>query len=342
MKNKLAVVILNWNGQHFLEKFLPGVVEHSTMQGVDVVVADNASDDDSVKWLNKHYKDKVEILQFDKNHGFAGGYNLVFQQVEAEYICLLNSDVEIKHPWIEPALDHLEKHDDTGVVCAKLLDQRNPAYFEYASAAGGYIDKYGYPFCRGRIFEHVEKDHGQYDEIHDVLWGAGAALFFRRDLWNAHDGLDEDFFAHMEEIDLCWRIKNSGKRVVCVPQSVVYHVGGGTLPKNEPRKTFLNFRNNLWMLQKNLPPKRYKSVMFARFWLDILAAVSFMFSGRFKDTGAVVKAWNNVRKTHKQTMEKRRQMQAFKSNLHNAGFYNGSILWQYHVRKRKRFSDINI
>jgi GT2 family glycosyltransferase len=342
MQTKLAVVILNWNGKHFLERFLPGVVKYSGLPGVQVVVADNASTDNSLEWLKANYQDEVDVLAFDRNHGFAGGYNHVFEQVKADVICLLNSDVEIRGPWLEPVINYLDNNPDVKAVCSKLRDQKRPEYFEYASAAGGFIDKFGYPFCRGRIFEEIEKDHGQYDTITDVLWGAGAALFVRRDDWLKLGGLDEDFFAHMEEIDLCWRIKNSGGRVVCVPQSVVYHVGGGTLPKNNPRKTFLNFRNNLWMLQKNLPRHRLFVVMFTRFWLDMFASMTFLFGGRSKDAGAVYKAWFNMWKTRRKTFAKRRRLKTIQANRHSAGFYNGSILWQHHVKKVKRFEDLTI
>jgi len=338
MVKKLAIVILNWNGRHFLERFLPGVVNYSDLDGVRVVIADNASSDDSLKWLAENYP-TLDVLSFSENHGFAGGYNLVFEQLDDEIICLLNSDVEIRGDWLQPVLDYFATENEVAAISSKLLDQKQPEYFEYASAAGGYIDKFGYPFCRGRIFENLEKDHGQYDDIRDVLWGAGAALFVRRKIWLELGGLDVDFFAHMEEIDLCWRIKNAGHRVVSVPQSVVYHVGGGTLPKNNPRKTFLNFRNNLWMLQKNLPKRQRNRVMFIRFFLDRLAALSFLFSGRFNDAAAVCKAWWNVWKTRKHTLAKRKHMTKC-SGMSGKGFYNGSILWQYHVKKRKTFEDI--
>jgi GT2 family glycosyltransferase len=340
MAQKLAVVILNWNGRHFLEQFLPGVVKYSSLEGVRVVIADNASSDDSLEWLAANYP-HLDVLKFTENHGFAGGYNLVFEQLDDEIICLLNSDVEIRNNWLPPVLDYFAENKDVAVVSSKLLDQKQPEYFEYASAAGGYIDTFGYPFCRGRIFESLEKDHGQYDAIEDVLWGAGAALFVRRKVWLQLGGLDVDFFAHMEEIDLCWRIKNAGHRVVSLPQSVVYHVGGGTLPKNNPKKTFLNFRNNLWMLQKNIPKKQLFPLMFSRFFLDMLAMTVFLFSGRFKDAGAVCKAWQNVMATRRKTLAKRKLTAGF-SGMSGKGFYKGSILWQYHIKKRKTFKAIGL
>lgn len=341
MEHKLAIVILNWNGKHFLEAFLPGVLQYSKLPGVRVVVADNASSDDSISYLKENFEGQLHILEFSDNFGFAGGYNRAFEQLDDEIICLLNSDVEIRHDWIKPVLDYLDANPNVGAASSKLLDQKNADYFEYASAAGGYIDKFGYPFCRGRIFESLEKDHGQYDDITDVLWGAGAALFVRRMLWNELGGLDEDFFAHMEEIDFCWRLHNAGYRIVSIPQSAVYHVGGGTLPKNNPKKTFLNFRNNLWMLQKNLPKKQLSKLMFARFFLDGFAMLSFFVSGRFKDASAVCKAWRSMRKTKQKTLAKR-QVATEKSTVQGAGFYPKSILWQYHVKRKKRFSDLNI
>ncbi len=338
MTQKLAIVILNWNGRHFLERFLPGVMKYSDCEEVRVVIADNASTDDSLAWLALNYPE-IDVLEFSENNGFAGGYNLVFEKLNEEIICLLNSDVEIRGEWLPPVLDYFASHENVAAISSKLLDQKYPEYFEYASAAGGYIDKFGYPFCRGRIFETLEKDHGQYDDIQDVLWGAGAALFVRRKIWLEIGGLDVDFFAHMEEIDLCWRIKNAGFRVISLPQSVVYHVGGGTLPKNNPRKTFLNFRNNLWMLQKNLPKKQLFPLMFIRFWLDMLAMLVFLFSARFKDAGAVCKAWKNVLQTRRKTLAKRKYMANF-SGMSGKGFYKGSILWQYHIKKRIFFVDI--
>ena len=238
MDIKLAVVILNWNGRHFLERFLPSVVKHSDVPGVGIFVADNASSDDSVEWLKDTYPDSVKCLKFDKNYGFAGGYNKVFQELEAKYICLLNSDVEVTAGWIEPVLEYMESHPDTPLACSKLRDEARREYFEYASAGGGYIDKYGYPFCRGRLFEAIEKDEGQYDTVEHVLWGAGASLFVRRDVWLETGGLDDHFFAHMEEIDLCWRANAAGYKMIIHPGSVVYHVGGGTLPRTMPGKPF--------------------------------------------------------------------------------------------------------
>lgn len=338
---KLAVVILNWNGIHFLKKFLPGVVKHSSIDGVQVVIADNNSKDDSVSWVKSEYSsDEVKVLEFNDNYGFAGGYNKVFEEVEAEYICLLNSDVEVDSNWLPPILSYFEKHPNTAAACSKLRDYNNKEMFEYASACGGYIDKYGYPFCKGRVFEVLEKDEGQYDEITEVLWGAGAALFVKRDLWLELGGLDEHFFAHMEEIDFCWRLNNSGHKLVIIPESIVYHVGGGTLPKNNARKTFLNFRNNLWMLSKNLHGTYKVKTLVIRFCLDMLAAFGFLALRRSKDFGAVIKAWWYYTFKSKHIREYNKKAQMHTKGLPSVGFYNGSIILDYYIRKKKTFSSI--
>lgn len=340
MNIKLAVVILNWNGRHFLERFLPSVVRNSDLPGVIVCVADNASSDDSLEWLKANYPDNVELLQFDENYGFAGGYNKVFEELDAEYICLLNSDVEVAEGWIEPILSYLESHSDTPLACSKLRDEAKRDYFEYASAGGGYIDRYGYPFCRGRIFENVEKDKGQYDTVDHVLWGAGAALFVKRQVWLELGGLDASFFAHMEEIDFCWRANTAGYKMIVHPESVVYHVGGGTLPKNNARKTFLNFRNNLWMLKKNLNGYCLFRALFMRFLLDALAATLFLFSGRIKDFGAVLKAWWYFWFKSKHIRLARKTMLKSGNGLPSAGYYSGSILFDYYVRRNRKFSEL--
>jgi GT2 family glycosyltransferase len=340
MNTKLAVVILNWNGRHFLERFLPSVVKNSDLPGVDVYVADNASSDDSVEWLQKNYSETVKLLQFDENYGFAGGYNKVFEELDAEYICLLNSDVEVAEGWIQPILSYLESHTDTPLACSKLKDEARRDYFEYASAGGGFIDRYGYPFCRGRIFETLEKDMGQYDTVEHVLWGAGAALFVKRDIWIELGGLDASFFAHMEEIDLCWRANAAGYKMIVHPESVVYHVGGGTLPKNNARKTFLNFRNNLWMLKKNLNGYVRFRALFMRFLLDGLASFLFLVLGRLKDFGAVYKAWWWFVFKSKHISQARKLMKKSGNGLPTAGYYSGSILFDYYVRRNRKFSEL--
>ena len=267
---RVSVVILNWNGVDMLRKFIPSVMDNSVGEGIEICVADNASSDGSLEMLRSEFP-VVRLIELDQNYGFAEGYNRALEQVDAEYVVLLNSDVEVTPHWLEPLLDYMDTHSGTVACQPKLLSWHNKEYFEYAGASGGFIDRYGYPFCRGRIFDVVEKDCGQYDTVTEVMWVTGAALFIRLADYREVGGLDGHFFAHMEEIDLCWRLRSRGKKLVCIPQSVVYHVGGATLKKENPRKTFLNFRNNLLMLYKNLPDKELEHVLFIRGILDRVA-----------------------------------------------------------------------
>ena len=248
---KVAIVILNWNGCEMLRKYLPSVIQYSREEAT-VYVADNASSDDSLEMLREHFPE-VKLIVLEKNWGFAEGYNQSLKQIEAEYFLLLNSDIEVTHHWLTPMIEYLDSHQEVAACQPKLLSIFDRDCFEYAGASGGFLDRFGYPFCRGRIFETVESDNGQYDTPADILWATGAALMIRaKDYWQV-GGLDARFFAHNEEIDLCWRLRIMGRRIVCLPDSQAYHVGGGTLPKGNPMKTFLNFRNNLTMLYKCLP-----------------------------------------------------------------------------------------
>ena len=285
---KTAVVILNWNGKHMLERFLPSVTAHTTGDA-EVVIADNGSTDDSLAFLHEQYP-TLRVIPLDKNYGFADGYNRALAQIKADYYVLLNDDVEVTPNWIEPVIAQMRRNPQTAICQPKLLmyDQRDT--FEYAGGAGGFIDKYGYPFCRGRLFTTLEQDHGQYNDAREVFWASGAAMFVRADVWKQLGGLDGEFFAHMEEIDFCWRAKNAGYRVEYCPQSVVYHVGGGTLPKSNPRKTYLNFRNNMALLYKNLPKRRLAWVMACRVALDYVAALKFLLEGKPQEFKAVAQA----------------------------------------------------
>ena len=274
-RKSLSIVILNWNGAAMLRRFLPSVIQESA----DIVVADNASTDDSVEVLKTEFPG-VRIISLDKNYGFAEGYNRALQQVESDFYLLLNSDVEVTDGWLTPLLDFMVSHPECAACQPKLLAETARDTFEYAGACGGYIDRYGYPFCRGRLFETVEKDYGQYDDVAEVLWATGACLLIRRDDYWKVGGLDSRFFAHNEEIDLCWRLCNLGRKVYCVPQSKVFHVGGGTLPKGNPKKTFLNFRNNLTMLYKNLPESELAHVMMVRRVLDYVAALKMLIADK--------------------------------------------------------------
>lgn len=284
---KIAVVILNWNGKKLLETFLPKVIEFSPEATVYVV--DNASTDDSIEYVAKYFS-AVKIIKNNGNYGFAMGYNVALQNVEEPYYCLLNSDVEVTQNWLQPVLQIFESKNDVAIIQPKILDYKNKKYFEYAGAAGGFIDQYGYPYCRGRIFDAVEEDCGQYNNATPIFWASGACFFVRKDVFRALNGFDQDFFAHQEEIDLCWRAFNKNYTIVYEPNATIYHVGGATLNEGNPQKTFLNFRNSLLMLLKNLPKNKLFSVIFIRLLLDGLAGIQFILKGKFKHCWAIVKA----------------------------------------------------
>lgn len=339
--DKVAIVILNWNGEKMLKEYLPSVLEYSLEDGGVVYVADNASTDGSILMLREHFP-QVHIIQLEKNWGFAEGYNKALEQIDAELFVLLNSDVEVTHHWLIPLLEFMDNHSEVAFCQPKLLSEQDKNAFEYAGAAGGYLDKYGYPFCRGRIFDTVEDDNGQYDYPAEVLWATGACLMIRAvDYWKA-GGLDGRFFAHNEEIDLCWRLYQTGRKIFCFPQSTVYHVGGGTLPKGNPRKTFLNFRNNLTMLWKNLPEEDLRPVMLWRWLLDYVAAWWTLIGQRnLGDFKAIYRArraflaWRHDFDTDRCFASPEE-----KAKLPADGRKPYSILWQYHVKGRKHFSDL--
>ncbi|WP_291530816.1 glycosyltransferase family 2 protein [Bacteroides sp. UBA939] len=292
--NKIAIVILNWNGCEMLRSFLPSVVNLSEADDAVVYVADNGSTDSSVDMVRREFP-SVRLILLKDNHGFADGYNLALQEVEAEYVVLLNSDVEVTEHWLRPLVDYMDTHPEVAACQPKIRSWRQKEKFEYAGAAGGFLDCYGYPFCRGRIMGVVEEDTGQYDSVIPVFWATGAAMFIRLKDYRDAGGLDGRFFAHMEEIDLCWRLRSRGRQIVCVPQSMVYHVGAATLKKENPRKTFLNFRNNLVMLYKNLPPGELAAVMRIRALLDYVAALSFLLKMQFPNALAVFRARREYR-----------------------------------------------
>lgn len=336
---KVAVVILNWNGKKLLKEFLPSVVRHTTHNEVDVIVADNGSSDDSLLFLSNSYP-QIKTIVLEQNYGFADGYNRALNQIESEYFVLLNSDVEVTQDWLLPIIDFLDRNKDVAAAQPKILSQRNKAYFEYAGASGGFIDRLGYPFCRGRIFKAVEEDKGQYDNPIDVLWATGACLVIRSNDFFEAGGFDATFFAHMEEIDLCWRLNCRGRRVVCLPFSKVYHVGAATLKKESPRKTYLNFRNNLLMLYKNLPQKRLKRVMTTRLILDYVAAFQFALTGSYKNAKEVIRA-------HKDFYDNRKAYrQARHENLNKATvdrvytIYPKSILAAYYFKFIRKYSQL--
>lgn len=336
---KTSVVILNWNGAEMLRRFLPSVIAYSQGEGVEICVADNASSDNSCEVIEREFPE-VRLIRLSENYGFAEGYNRALQQIDAEYVVLLNSDVEVTSGWLEPMTDYLDKHPQVAACQPKLLSFQEKSCFEYAGAAGGFIDKYGYPFCRGRIFDVIESDHGQYEDIIPVFWATGAALLIRLQVYREVGGLDGRFFAHMEEIDLCWRLRSRGYGIVCLPFSRVYHVGGATLKKENPRKTLLNFRNNLIMLYKNLPENELYRVMRVRLFLDYLAAFVFLLKGDKNNSLAVLRA-------HKEYMSMRFLFKAERDeNLRSASLvsiperFEKSILWWAKVRRCKFFSDL--
>ena len=290
---KVAVVILNWNGKGFLEKFLPSLF-NSLPSYAELIVADNASTDGSRQAVNN---EKIQWIQLDKNYGFTGGYNRAFEKLDGyKYYVLLNSDIEITEGWLETLTDFMEKHPEASACQPKILSYANKDHFEYAGAAGGFIDRWGFPLCRGRILSCIEEDKGQYDSPIQCFWASGACMVVRSDVWRLLGGLDEEFFAHMEEIDFCWRASLAGGQIWCVPQSKVYHVGGGTLPNNSPRKLYFNYRNNLLMLWKNLPAKHKNGKIFLRKCIDGLSAVCYIFQGKFSYFKSVIKAHRDYRK----------------------------------------------
>ncbi|HRZ41891.1 MAG TPA: glycosyltransferase family 2 protein [Bacteroidales bacterium] len=329
----IAVVILNWNGQKFLEKFLPSVLAHS--DDAEVIVADNASADHSVEWL-AHNHPEVRIIRNGSNGGFAKGYNDALRQVEAKYYVLLNSDIEVPQGWLRPMKALMDASPQVAACQPRILHYDEPDRFEYAGAAGGFIDRYGYPFCRGRIFQDLEKDTGQYSDDTEVFWATGACLMVRAACYHAVGGLDDDFFAHMEEIDLCWRLKNAGHKIMACGKSHILHVGGGTLPKQSSKKTYLNFRNNFILLYKNLPARRLLPVFLLRILLDWVAALKFLSEGGTGDFRAVIRAhWHfmlSVRRHHRKRMAQPTHILT--------GIYNRSIVADYYLRKKKKFSDL--
>ncbi len=333
MNSKVAVVILNYNGLKFLEKFLPILVANTPSGGGGLFVADNASTDDSITFLKSNYPE-INLIQIAENQGFAGGYNTALKQIEAEYYVLLNSDVEVSPNWIEPVINLMESDKMIAACQPKIRSFHQQNLFEYAGAAGGFIDKYGYPFCRGRIFDTCEEDIGQYDDNIETFWATGACMFVRADVYYQLGGLDEEFFAHMEEIDFCWRAKNAGFKVYYCADSTVFHVGGGTLQKSNPRKTFLNYRNGLALLYKNLPANQLFKTLLIRLILDGISGVKLFISGSFSDTWAIIKAHFAFYSWMSKLKKKRQNPEVV------SGIYEKSIVWQYFVKSKKKFSQL--
>ncbi|MEN9918283.1 MAG: hypothetical protein RL662_719 [Bacteroidota bacterium] len=336
---RVSVVILNWNGEKLLKTFLPSVIRHTNTELADIIVADNGSTDNSVSFLQINYP-TVSILKLGKNYGFAEGYNKALSQIDSEYTVLLNSDVEVTLNWLEPLVNFLDKTSDTVAVQPQILAQLRKSYFEYAGACGGFIDRYGYPFCRGRIFGSVEQDKGQYDSPMQLFWATGACMLIRTNEYKNVGGLDASFFAHMEEIDLCWRLNARGKKVYCIPQSSVYHLGGGTLHEESPRKTFLNFRNNLLMLYKNLNDKEFRHIYRIRTVLDYLAIIQLLIKGKTSNVKSILAARKEFKKIKNNYTQTRDNNLNNETNMHIATIYPKSLIWQYYVKRKKTFSKL--
>jgi hypothetical protein len=334
--DKVAVVILNWNGLSFLQKFLPGVVDSSKLKGVRIYVADNNSDDDSLAYVESTFPG-VGIIRLDQNYGFAGGYNRALMQLEAEYFLLLNSDVKVTSNWLKPLIEAMDSNPLMAACSPKIKAFDQPDFFEYAGAAGGFIDKYGYAFCQGRLFESIEHDYGQYDKPAEVFWTTGACMMIRGPLFKLAGGFDDAYFAHFEEIDLCWRLKNRGYSFQYIPYSSVFHVGGGTLSQSSPRKTYLNFRNNLFTLYKNLPQQRLFVTLFGRLVLDQISAVRFLLKGRFGDFAAIIRAHLAFYSGMSRCRQFRKEEKRFITRTWHKEIYTGILVRDFFLRKKYTF-----
>lgn len=332
----VAVVILNWNGKDLLSRFLPGVMK-TQYSNLQLIVGDNGSTDDSVQFVRANFPG-IKIIQNDRNYGFAEGYNRVLEQVDADYYVLLNSDVEVPENWIQPVITVMESDDKIAAAQPKIKWQLDKSKFEYAGAAGGYLDINAFPFCRGRIFDIAETDLGQYNDLKEIFWASGAAFFIKRKQWEETGGLDPDLFAHMEEIDLCWRLKNRGYQIVYCPDAEVYHVGAGTLDAKNPHKVFLNFRNNLIIMQKNLPVFEAVIGITFRMCMDFIALIQFLIKGETKFASAVNKAHYQFVKAIGKTSAKRSDQQlAF---LKHTGVYHSSVVWAFFIKGVRKFSQL--
>ena len=327
---RIAIVILNWNGEVLLERYLPSVIQYSG--DADIYLADNASTDRSVDFVQTNFQ-QIQIIQNSVNGGFAKGYNDALRSVNADIFCLLNSDVEVTENWLEPIKDAFKTLKDAAIIQPKILDLMNKEYFEYAGAAGGFIDQLGYPFCRGRIFQELEKDSCQYDDIIEIFWATGACMFIKSDVYRSLGGFDEDYFSHQEEVDLCWRAKNAGHKVYYIGASKVYHLGGSTLSNMNPKKTYLNFRNSLFSITKNLPRREALLIIFLRLLLDAVAGIRFIFQFKFKHCFAIIKAHLDFYAKFGRMYRKRE-----KHNFIKKYYITKSIVWSHFVHHVKKFN----
>jgi hypothetical protein len=338
---KVAIVILNWNGIIYLKNFLGVTVTNSSFPEAEIFVADNGSSDGSADWVETNFP-SVNIIRLDKNYGFAGGYNLALQQISADYFILLNSDIEVTPGWAGPLITFMEENPDVASCQPKILSWHKRDYFEHAGAAGGYIDKYGFPFCRGRVFNNVEKDYGQYDSVKEIFWSSGSCMIVRAEAWKKCLGFDADFFAHMEEIDLCWRFHRAGLKVFFMPQSVVFHVGGGALPYKSPFKTYLNFRNNLFLLYKNLPHHRFHTTLFVRKLIDGLAVLLFIFTGKFSHVRSVWRAHIDYYR-HLPILKKQRESMETSSKAEFSNIIlNKSAVFEFYIKRNRTFEKLKM
>lgn len=338
MTHKIAIVILNWNGRKLLEEYLPSVVKNIP-DYAKIYIADNCSTDDSINYITSNFPE-ISIIKNDKNFGFAEGYNKALEKVNEKYYVLLNSDIECTPNWIEPVFDFMENNPEVGICQPKILDYNNKSKFEYAGAAGGFIDLLGYPFCRGRIFNELEQDENQYQKSIEIFWATGACLFIKRELFRTLEGFDESFFAHMEEIDLCWRAQRTGEKIYCIPESKVYHLGGGTLKKVNPKKTFLNFRNNLLMILKNDIAPKFVFRLFLKLLLDGIAGIKFLAEGSPLHTWSVVKAHFTVYGKIRSVLQERKKLKKKYPYLKINTISQNSIIVDHYLKGKKTFNSI--
>lgn len=327
----IAIVILNWNGEHLLKEFLPSVIKYS--DGHDIYIVDNASDDNSLRYIHQNFPN-IKTIELDKNYGYAGGYNEAVKKIDTEVLCFLNSDIQVTKNWLNPIIEVFNKNPNTRIIQPKILDHKNPSQFEYAGAAGGFIDQLGYPYCRGRIFKTIEKDNGQYDNTCPIFWASGACFFVRKKTFDMLNGFDASFFMHMEEIDFCWRAHNAGFGVSYVGNAKVYHLGGASLSKPNAKKTYYNFRNSLYALVKNSHHPLFL-IVFTRLLLDGIAGLSFLFSGKYQHTLAIIKAHGKFYKTWPKLLKlrKNQQRKAYKGEK--------SIVWSYFIKRKRFFRTLN-
>jgi len=331
---KIAIVILNWNGSSLLKKFLPSIIKYGTVENVEIYVADNASTDDSLTFLSKNYP-TIKIIQNKRNGGYAKGYNDALQHINADVYGLVNSDIEVTKNWLDPIISVFKNEPNTTIIQPKILDYKSKNYFEYAGAGGGFIDKFGYPFCRGRIFSELEIDIKQYNDTSEIFWASGACFFIRSKEYHSLGGFDEDYFAHQEEIDLCWRAQNAQHSIKYVGDSTVYHVGGATLKEENPQKSFLNFRNSLFSLTKNLPASKIIPIILGRLILDGIASVKFLFELKPKHTFAIIRAHFSFYYYLPKMLKKRK-----KSIQKNNYYLVKSIVWSYFISGKKSFKEL--